>query len=362
MKRWLCFVFAFILISTGIVAAEDNNLTPWPIVQRCLPTPITPDKTWSYNGEILMTGWAGIHGVNVRSTVPYVLHWGRGDDLLSPNGQWILSQFVHSITVPLTGGGPMGIYVTDYGAITAENLTTGEKIKFPWQAHTDISSGPYPVPPAGPIWLDNEHFISFYDWNGSKTKEGNLETGEIKDRPDVDLSDYEYSISPDQTRYTSFGTLYNRLNNQVMAQIQVGTPYDMVSSVWAQDSSKFADFTPSENNTITLSIFDRDGNLIAKLFSKTGYMRLGKFSSSNNYFWFTPEGVNNPYILDMRKKVIYDLCINKSHSLAWSPDETQFATILGEGQQPIIVVDMDTWQPHIVGYHDGSVLLWRSLP
>ncbi len=362
MKNRLFIIFVFVFISVTTIAADDKTLDPWPVVKRCLPAPIVPDKNWSYDGEILMRGWAGIHGVNAHSTVPYVLHWGRGDDLLSPNGQWILSQFVHSITVPLRGGGPMGIYVTDYGAITAENLTTGEKIKFPWQSHTDISSGPYPVPPAGPIWLDNEHFISFYDWDGSKTKEGNLETGAITDRPDIDLSDYEYSISPDQTRYTSFGTLFSLSNNQAMTQIQIGIRYDMVSSVWAQDSSIVADFTPGENNAIVLSIFDRDGNLIAKPFRSAGYMRLGKFSSSNHYFWFTSDGVNNPYILDMSKRVIYDLCINESHGLAWSPDGTQFATILGQGQQPIVIVDMNDWQPRIIGYHTGSVVLWRSLP
>ena len=85
-----------------------------------------------------------------------------------------------------------------------------------------------------------------------------------------------------------------------------------------------------------------------------------------DYFSFTEYewsgGKHHPFIMDLHKKVIYDLCVDDAQGWAWSPDGTQFATILGQGQQPIVVVDMQEWQPYIVGYHTGSVLLWRSLP
>ena len=365
MKFRLFMIIAFLLVSINIATAADDKLAPWPIVKRCLPTPIVPDKNWSYDGEIMMSGWAGIHAIHAGSPTPGVIHWGYG--LLSPDGQWVLSQKVDSYTEQLTGGGPMGRYIDDYSDIIVENLKTQKKIKFAWQAHIEISSSPYPFGPAGPLWLDNDRFLSFYGAYGKATKEANIKTEEIIDLPAIDLDDNEYSISPDLTRAISYAQLYDLTDNKLVSEEKVGTVNDFQSSVWTNESSMFIDRVQGTNNTSTLTIFNRDGMVISKPFvNQDQRIVLGQFSPENNYFSFTEYSQrtykNHPYVLDMTKYIVYDLCADDAQGLAWSPDGTQFATILGQGQRPIVVVDMDDWQPRIIGYHTGSVLLWRSLP
>lgn len=359
MKFWLCLILALTLISTNLASAEDTNLDPWPIVQRCLPAPIVPDKNWSYDGEILMSGWAGLHAIRATSTTPYVVYWGKG--ILSPNGEWVLSQELDTMTIQLGGGGPLGIFDNHYGDITVQNFKTGEKIKFDWQAFTEIDSGPYPYGTANPLWLDNNHFVSIYG-DYRKTKEGNLETGKVIDRPDIDLEDHEYSISPDQTPAISYGQLYD-LSKQIVIKQNVASQ-DLNWTAWANDSSNFIDVVRDKNDDKILSVFDRDGVLLATpLISR--WINLGKLSPNNQYFSFaayrSDNDHNHQYVLDLDKKLIYDLCVGELQGLVWSPDGTQFATILGQGQKPIVVVDMNDWQPYIVGYHTGSVLFWRSL-
>ncbi|MBA3868471.1 MAG: hypothetical protein H0X30_04905 [Anaerolineae bacterium] len=374
MKFRLLFAFVLLLVSINIAAADDNNPTPWPIVKRCLPTPIVPDKNWSYDGEILLNGWAGIHAIHDTSAMPYVVHWGWG--ILSPNGQWILTQKMHEEMEQLSGPGPMARYYLYYGDIVAENLKTGKKIVFTWEANVVFSSGPYLFGPAGPIWLDNNHFVSFYGGWGQETREGDIETGEIIDRPDLDLTDYEYSMSPDQTRAVYGGRfsntqLYNLLDKEPISDNPVGGSRDLISSVWSPNSLIFVDVTTDENRKRTLTVFDRDGAVVATPFVvPESNISLGLFSPTNRYFSFeipSGNGTTVPFtsrqlMLDLNEEVIYDLCIDNAQGIAWSPDGTQFATILGVGQQPIVVVDMNDWQPFIVGYHIGSVLLWRGLP
>ena len=119
--------------------------------------------------------------------------------------------------------------------------------------------------------------------------------------------------------------------------------------------------------TSNLSIFDRDGNLIAvPLANWEKRIEPGAWSSDNRFFSFstytftgTESQDFHANLLDMEEEVIYDLCLGNVNGWAWSADGSQFATILGSGQQPVVVVDIEQWQPYIVAYHSGQVLLWR---
>ena len=144
------------------VNADEDELNTWRIVERCLLEPIEPDEDWSFEGEILMGGWAGIHAVSTEFDTPYVLHWGYSR-AISPDGQWILNQEVDSWHEQLSGPGPLGRTHWDFGNIKATNTSTNEVITFQWEANITMTSRPRLSLPAGPIWIDNHRFASFYE-------------------------------------------------------------------------------------------------------------------------------------------------------------------------------------------------------
>lgn len=366
MKTGLIFVLALMLTAVSLVQADDDPETPWPIEERCLPAPTQPPEGWTFEGELLVDGWAGIHGVNAELEAPYVVHWGDG--WLSPNGDWILEWNYDYYVERNDGGGPLGFYNYNYHNIEVTNLNSRERLVFSWSASLSISSGPYPHPSAGPLWLNNHSFVSFYGWSGGAHQVGSLETGEITEWTGVGLEDYEASISPDQTRVISYSRLFDLVDNSLITENVLGTNYDRVRAVWSPDSMYFADLiTDSDDTTNRLSIFDRDGNLVAQPMAQ-GHNRLlpESWSPDTSQLAFTvvPNPMTrrfSPYILDLQREVIYDLCVDDVRGWAWSPDGSSFATLLGEGQQPLIVVNMDEWQAYIVAYHTGYVLKWRSV-
>jgi hypothetical protein len=364
----LIYALVFVVIFANTSMAQEVATPSWAIVERCIPNPVVPDEEWTFEGEILMGGWAGLHAVSAAFNTPYVVHWNY-NGLLSPDGEWVLHQDVETYVEQLTGPGPMGRHHWEYDDIRAENIFTGETRIFPWEAHIIMTSRPLLIPPAGPLWLDNTHFVSFYGHYGNEAKVGNLETGEIMDWTGVPLDDIEYSISPDQTRAITDGHLYDLSDNSRISEAPIATRHDLFESIWTKDSSMFVDLLTVEGEETTqLSIFDRDGHLLAApLTIQDGGFTFGTWSPTNQYFLFgvsyynvQPGQTYTTYLLNMREQVIYNLCLDPRNRGAWSPDGTQFATILGRGQQPVVVVEMSEWQPYIVAYHTGAVVLWRS--
>lgn len=226
-----------IAISVSIVSAQDDEPAVWQIEERCLLPAVVREE--AFDGEILMTGWGGIHAVSTKLDTPYIVNWGYGQ--ISPDGRWILEQDRKTDVIRFSSGEPMGVFITTYGDIVAKNIDTDETITFSWNAIIEKTSGPYPHGSAGPIWLDNNSFVSFYDYYGMKYKVGHLDTGEISEWQRVGLEDYEYSISPDGTRAVSYAQLYDLSDNSLIREDLVGTNYDLKKSVWTNDATMFAD-------------------------------------------------------------------------------------------------------------------------
>jgi hypothetical protein len=367
MKALLFSLFLLAMMYVNVALADTDEPSTWEIVERCLPDPIVPPDDWTFDGEILLWGWAGIHGINASLDVPYVAHWGGG--VLSPDGQWILQQEVNAYTEQLSSPGPLGRYHIYYGDIVAVNLISGERQTFDWEANYSITSQPYILGPAGPLWLDDHHFIAIYGTFGHETRMGDVETGEIVDWLERNLDDYEISISPDQTRLISYAYLYDLADNSQLIEQPVGTSHDFLSSAWSHDSSMFIDVIKGEDQLSSLTLYDRDGTVTAVPFvGAVNSMSLDQWSRADDYFAFTTfrlygagayEG--HTFIMDLHEEVIYDLCVEDTQGWAWSPDGTQFATVLGRGQQPVVITDLNEWQPYIVAYHTGDVIFWRSL-
>jgi hypothetical protein len=104
MKRICPLILTCItLLAFPTTAAQDDDTSGWPVAQRCVGEPTAPPAGWTFEGTILMTGYAGIHAVQADWETPRVVvflnrDWGESDsDLpggaLSPNGRWYASPY-----------------------------------------------------------------------------------------------------------------------------------------------------------------------------------------------------------------------------------------------------------------------------
>lgn len=363
MGRLLSVVLLTLGFTIGTTAAQENSsdISTWPIVERCLPAPILPDANWSFEGDILMWGWGGIHAVRSGIETPFVLHWGYG--VISPDGQWVLSQRSRTYNEQLSGPGPLGRHSYYLGDMLVENLTTGEQKVIDWEAYYWLTSRPDLRGPAGPLWLDNERFISFYGDLARETRVANIITGEVETLNHVPLEDPDLSISPDLTRMVYDSQLYSFPEYELISENFVGNSR-LQGAFWTADSAMLVDIDYDyDSNFATLTIFDRDGHLIATPFAEEeASIWLKEWSPAGNYLPISVMiGTNRPrsFILDMQTKTVIDLCIQNAQDWAWSPDGTQFAFIAGQGQQPVLVTSVEEWQPLIAAYHTGRVFGWR---
>jgi hypothetical protein len=102
-KRLWMIVGVLLLVGSFVHAQEATPEAGegWTIEQRCVGEPVPRPEAWTFDGTILMTGYAGIHGVNDDWETPHVivplraaedsiqgdLGWGA----LSPDGRWYAS-------------------------------------------------------------------------------------------------------------------------------------------------------------------------------------------------------------------------------------------------------------------------------
>ena len=383
--RFVFTVFCMVaLVLTSIAQDEDNGFEPWPIIERCLPDPSEPPADWDFDGQVLMRGWAGLHILSSDFDTTRVAVWmdrpwelDAGSGRLSPNGQRVI-RWDYDYVVEANPSGPVNAFLNyTYYDIEVVNIDTGETQVFPWPARLSLSNGPYPWPPAGPLWIGNERFVSFGGGGDTGYQVGDVLTGDVSAWSGDALRDYEVSISPDGTRLINYSALYDLTEQTQISENAVGTNQDLTWAVWAPDSSHFADFVTDgyPDNTRYLTIFDRDGELVSQPIAQTDHrLVIEGLSPDATQLLFTewrypapssisepPEPDRPPFLIDLKEQVIYDLCIPSVNGWTWSPDGVYAATIMGDGQSPVVVIDWDEWQPYIVAYHTGWVLMWRSM-
>lgn len=97
MRRlFLSIVFMSLIFGQSTFAQETtaDSVEGWEIVERCVGEPITAPDDWTFDGTILATGWAGIHGINADWEVPHVQmfhdNWSIFTEL-SPDDQWLVT-------------------------------------------------------------------------------------------------------------------------------------------------------------------------------------------------------------------------------------------------------------------------------
>ncbi|MEO1291114.1 MAG: hypothetical protein AAFV93_25550, partial [Chloroflexota bacterium] len=154
------FILMMILLSLPVVISQSQETsdTGWEIIERCVHDPITPPDDWTFDGTILATGWAGIHGINANWDTPRILVF-RSDDWLdiltsfSPDYQWFAvgrgnidfescpDCFRHQYQLD-----SISVYST---------VSPGEQYDF--QLNTNFEYSPNPIYNPRIIWYDANH-------------------------------------------------------------------------------------------------------------------------------------------------------------------------------------------------------------
>lgn len=386
----LCLLMIGVPVYAQEATAEPD--TNWQVIEQCVGEPTQPPEGWSYDGTILMTGYAGIHGVNAAWDTPHVLTQLSDSDVwggaVSPDGKW---------------------YVSPYGQveITSSNnvITTTNEIRI--YSLTDNNAS-YQIPWESPLvyggthvqtyWRDNENFI-YANIEGTlmvnpfmgETNEW-VEPGMVYDA----YAEYRSKFSPDGTRviYTQQDEMTRELvkhlyvlpSNKLITTLPVVYPI-----AWMPNSTGFIASVTDEKlqpPSSELVLFDRDGKFLQNIINSQGSKQFGAFtvgwSADSRYFGFitfdyskheTYSTENRLYIADMKSQKIIDTCKAIGVGMAWHPDNHQVAFFSpGVGLKNVLIFDLDSFSlyavaNHIVGYNiqnqfgftvEDSILGWRG--
>jgi hypothetical protein len=282
MKRPLIpLLFLILLTLTSAAAAQDGSPSPgWPVIERCLtPTP-RPDG-WTFEGTILLTGYAGIHGVNDAWPTPRVMAQFDGLTLeggagLSPDERWYARVTGYIIFT--------GTYNDEYiveEIVVHSTINRNEVYRLPWQNWFLANWGEDKM-----YWVDNEHLLyvrkdiadgagPYYSgeslvinpfdgttvpWEGPAT--GILDVGDLWRISFSRVIDAQY-VAPDLSRTVVPLGVRDTATNELLTGINIA---DEGYSNWMRDSSHFVtelDADPNEDSELRqLALYDRDGNLI----------------------------------------------------------------------------------------------------
>lgn len=212
-------------------------------------------------------------------------------------------------------------------------------------------------------WQNNEVFIiwklSLNPFTGA-SEEAEFNLYDIGNSPNV---------SPDLTLAYRHERVFNIASSTTIAEL------DADGSVsWRPDSSGFI-VAIEDEGWRGLDYYDRDGNLLERLFKLDGSwsaFSLGPSGRSERYWSQNGERfafvVNNPdlnatrlYIIDWQERVIIDTCLSPLSSSpwfptspAWSPDGTMVAYLaLARENLKLVVFDTVTWEAYDVARHSG---------
>jgi hypothetical protein len=351
--------------------ATEEASQGWPIVERCVGEPTTPPADWSFEGTILATGWAGIHGINAGWETARVLAFqdSHNDNFISesisPNGLWHIKLYGSTAAGNLTDGNPSTIanqiIVTDMLTMSESYSISLTSANIWWRAREVHDYGSVRV-----FWWNETHVALL-------NKLINLTTGEIEDLPINLYHNNDSSLAPDHSREVAGTIPFRGTSFLLRFENGVGVRDNALSQYlgfiweidWSSDSTFFAGVGVQSirDENETLYLFSRDGELIANVYHQNDVFQMfPDISYNNNYLIFLADN-HKLMIADIPNAIVYDTCNQILYGpQAWSALDEQFAFLpIGEGQRPVLVFDLNDWQIYETGfYHDGAVIGWRA--
>lgn len=387
MKLSVLALVILLVLTTSMVSADDDPQTPWPVVERCVDQIGPAPEGWSYSGTLLMSGYAGIHAKRAEWATPHVAAFDSTDQVgrplyeggqLSPDATW------YAVPVGETYMEvSYNIYYSTRG-LRLYSMVDDTVLNFALADYVDLPGYSGSFTPAwiylAVDWIDNESLIM-----GSllfRPFDGEVEIAQFLV---FESTFFGLTIAPDWTR--AFG--YARAADRVMGIFDPAVADDLIAPLdaeavaWRRDSAGFI-AEPVNQTQDELSLYDRDGNFIERLYVAdewrldisrpvAGRNELG-WSPTNRYFAFVHDPAspapNELVLLDMTNRIAINTCLPSFRPTVWSPDGTQIAFLLPAPEDlQVVILDLDTWTAYTVARHSGlsgalepDMLAWRADP
>lgn len=382
----LCLLFALIP-----AAAQESGDVGWPVVERCVGEPTTPPKGWTFEGTILLRGYAGIHGVNAEWETPRVMAFIPNvpgydaqniDGILSPNQKW------YAVTHATAFNGGLWVAISIYEIVVYSTITAHEKYVIPWENQyfgyirslrwkddnhllyeTSLKDRALPEYHPEETFLINPFIQETENWLG---KVDPFPTGSFFASPDWTRSIYDAKWFKGGWDAEIEWGVYDPNNGDQLASLPLSRKYPSIA--WSPDSSQFAALLGEFEQNQNIALFDRDGQFTDTVLSidansvvDSGYdHQVIQWTADNRYIIFPVGTLSIPrkyelYVANLTEKKVINTCISIPTSFsipASSPDGKMLA--INGSDDSVTVLDLETWVLYTVAYHDGDIIGWRG--
>lgn len=377
MRRLIAILLLFVVSIAQ--AHTDSADDAWEIVERCIGEPTTPPIDWSYDGTIIMSGYAGLHGMNANWETPHILVFDRlynsSYNTLSPDGTYLVLQ-EREVYGPAVNGFGTAAFV-DVTQLVVHDTTNSSVATFDWEEIYELGGG-RAIAFRQLRWLNNEEIIFEQGALDSRKQVVilNVITGEI--RP------YEYPIYPlwrEPFFYASpnWATaiqsdrsyeFWNVVDVESGEEIYREDEVVVRRASWSANSEQVVFY-----KSFIANRFDASGELVLANSDFTEQELMLNISEHDNYITslaWSQDGQYFSYFQDtlhiahIEEKIIYDTCISDIHrdEVIWSPTAPILAyQTSGSGYRPMVIINFFENISYIVGVHyisSGNMLGWRA--
>lgn len=375
MNLRLLLALFFTFINPFYVDAQDDSETPFPIDQRCVLEPIQPSDDWTYEGTLLMSGYAGIHAMQADWETPRITAFFSAGEFGEPHAGGQLSPDARWYAVPTgeTWVEPsFNQYWMTYGLrlySTVDNTELNFKLS-EYDELLDHNRGYYLTAWTYQAvqWIDNDSLIiGSFLFNSVTDGDVSVEAAPLRVAGFARVS---FNISPDWMR----AYLYIP-GQRLHAIVDISQPEVPIANLeaqavaWLHDSTGFV--AEQRIETVEqLSLFDRNGEFVQRLFSSEGgrldirHITAGRnelgWSHDNRYFvfWHIPpqSQPSELLILDMENQRTLNTCLSPVlvSQAVWSPYGNQVAFLMRARENlRVVILDLDTWTAYDVARHSG---------
>ncbi len=396
----LASIVLVILLSPNMVTGQSQ--TVWEPDERCLVEPETPPENWTYDGTLLLLSPQGVHGFNTEWETRRILAYEPQNtihiiaDSISPDGRtWITTQGDSWCT------GSCNVSSVTISNMTIHDLTapTPTSYSLEWNFYTPNHWKENLEGQGIPIlrWLSPSQFIYVNDLDGIYQGDGELPV--LFDTLTQDIQPYDLSleslstdefhrISSDETREIVTRYDNDRHASFVLMDVQAGEEiltfpenvyplHNYSTEAWSPDSQYFLGYSYTEDLTLNIWLFDRNGQLIGNVIQiqDDAQILLYGFRASNQVYidwspdghylslsaqWNLDESIIPLMLADLQQQRVIDLCISSIGGAFWSYDSQQLAFQIRSGGD-VTILDTTEWNWYLAEENSGAWLTgWQQ--